>query len=77
MKKVLSPSHTWQLFLEIQSNFHILVAKQVAKKMAKKLLQVRILAIFLLATWQKFGLSDSISSAFWGAKCQWIDIKHA
>ena len=33
----LSPSHTWQLFLEIQSNFHILVAKQVAKKVAKKL----------------------------------------
>ena len=33
----VSPSHTWQLFLEIQSNFHILVAKQVAKKVAKKL----------------------------------------
>ena len=25
------------IFLEIQSNFHILVAKQVAKKVAKKL----------------------------------------
>ena len=32
----LSPSHTWQLFLEIQSNLHISVAKQVAKKVAKK-----------------------------------------
>ena len=34
---VLNLSHTWQLFLEIQSNFYILVAKQVAKKVAKKL----------------------------------------
>ena len=37
LKYDLSPSHTWQLFLEIQSNFYILVAKQVAKKMIKKL----------------------------------------
>ena len=34
---LLSPSHTWQLFFEIHSNFHILVAKQVAEKVAKKL----------------------------------------
>ena len=28
-----SPSHMWQIFLEIQSNFHILVAKKVGKKL--------------------------------------------
>ena len=48
---ILSPSHTWQLFLEIQSNFHILVAKQMAKKVAKKFQANCYMCEFILAYW--------------------------
>ena len=41
------------------------------------MVHVQILATFVLATWKKNGLSHSMYSAIWGAKCQWIDIKHA